>query len=105
MLCVFAELRMAAVKTIGRRRRAHRPAAEPPASPERQNIRVLHSAHGQGGCREARASRGLVLGHKRQNPSGKSRDLYTCYTPSRREYHVIRARRGRSGVMDSSHVR
>lgn len=85
--CVFAELRMAAVETTGRRRRAHRAAAEPPASPERQNTRVLHSAHGQGGGREARASRGLVLGRKRQGTSGKSRDRRRArYAPPRREY-------------------
>lgn len=64
---------MASVETIGERRCAHRASAQSSTSPVRQDLRILHFAHGQGGGRVTRPSSGLVLGHKRQKSSGKSR--------------------------------
>jgi len=65
---------MADIKTLGKRRCAHRATTQSSTTPVRQNFRVLHFANGQGGGRGARPSGGFVLRHKRPSSSGKSKN-------------------------------
>lgn len=70
---------MVSIETIRDRRCAYRAFAKSSTSPMRQDLRILHSAHGQGGGRGSRPCGGLVLGHKRQKSSGKSRSYINAF--------------------------